>query len=195
MRIVSGSLKGRRLKVFGGSQIRPTSERIRESLFNVIATSVTGCAALDLFAGTGAVGIEALSRGAKTVTLVEKDRTLAKNLASLCRQLEIVERATILNLDAMEAVRLLNDQQAKYDMIFLDPPYKSDWIEVLFGKDFFFNLVAPEGIIVVERANSGNHLTGFKHSRIQTVFSRIYGSSALQMFKLKSFRGCIQDGD
>ncbi|MFH0959677.1 MAG: 16S rRNA (guanine(966)-N(2))-methyltransferase RsmD, partial [Pseudomonadota bacterium] len=128
MRIVAGSLKGRRLKLASCSEVRPTSERVRESIFSVIGNYVIGTEAIDLFAGTGALGIEALSRGAKSVTFVEKDRALTKNLYSFCSSCGLLSQTAILNMDVVEAIKLLKRRDSKFDMILLDPPYNSDWI-------------------------------------------------------------------
>lgn len=183
MRIISGSLKGRRLTVSAGSRVRPTSERVRESLFSVIGDCVTGIEALDLFAGTGSLGIEALSRGAKSVTLVESDRKLAQNLYSLCSTLGILPQATVMNMDAIKAVTLLARQKSKFDMIFLDPPYNSDWIQTLLRQNLFIDLVAPDGFIVVETAKFSNSARIFESLTFEQVFSKLYGSTLLQIFK------------
>jgi 16S rRNA (guanine966-N2)-methyltransferase len=183
VRIISGSLKGRRFNVRSGSGVRPTSERVRESLFSVIGNSVKGTVVLDLFSGTGALGIEALSRGAKSVTLVEKDRKVFQNLYSLCSTLNILDQATVMNMDAIEAIELLVIRQSKFDMIFLDPPYDSDWIPGLFCKDLFLDLVAPNGFIVVETGQFLNSATISRSCAFEEVFSRMYGSSLLQIFR------------
>jgi len=183
VRIISGSLKGRRFTAHSGSGVRPTSERVRESLFSVIGNSVKGTVVLDLFSGTGALGIEALSRGAKSVTLVEKDRKVFQNLYSFCSTLGILDQATVMNMDAIEAIELLAIRQSKFDMIFLDPPYNSGWIPSLFCENLFLDLVAPDGFIVVETGKVLNSATICQSWAFEEVFSRMYGSSLLQIFK------------
>ena len=107
MRIISGSLKGLRFPLHARAQIRPTSERVREALFSVLGTVVTGARALDLFAGSGSLGLEALSRGAKGIVLVEKDKRLAKNLVEFCRNNNLIDEVEVLNMDASQALSVL----------------------------------------------------------------------------------------
>lgn len=127
MRVIAGKFRSRQLKSSKGMSLRPTSDRLRETLFNVIAGRVDGALFLDVFAGTGAVGIEALSRGAREVAFIENHAPTAalikKNLASLGLRAE----ARVLALDALRGLeRLAGEVGAKrgvYDLVFLDPPY------------------------------------------------------------------------
>ena len=122
MRIVGGIYKGRKLNEFKGGQVRPTSDMVRESLFNILQFKIQGKTFLDLYCGTGAVGIEALSRGAKRVTFNDASRAsialLKKNLAKL----KVDEECKICNLDALTLLK----SGGNYDIIYIDPPYKSD---------------------------------------------------------------------
>jgi 16S rRNA (guanine966-N2)-methyltransferase len=128
MRVIAGKFRSRRLRSLPGMDIRPTSDRLRETLFNVLVAgnpqALSGTVWVDLFAGTGAVGIEALSRGAAKVYFVEKSREAAalirKNLASL----EITTGYEILNQDALRALEALTRNKAEPDFLFLDPPYQ-----------------------------------------------------------------------
>jgi 16S rRNA (guanine(966)-N(2))-methyltransferase RsmD len=127
MRIIAGKYRSRILKSLKGSALRPTSDRLRETLFNVLAPSVAGSRFLDIFAGTGAVGIEALSRGAIESVFIENHAPAAvlirRNLASL----EISNGANILSLDALRALEKLaarhKPTDPHFDFVFLDPPY------------------------------------------------------------------------
>ena len=118
MRIIAGKNKGKKLKSFSGSDVRPTSDRARESLFNILSTSVLGCDFLDLCSGTGAMGIEAHSRGASSVTFVDSSRESMK----LCK-----ENASSVNLNQTfvisDAISFLKTTNSKFDIIFFDPPY------------------------------------------------------------------------
>jgi 16S rRNA (guanine966-N2)-methyltransferase len=126
MRVIAGKFRSRQLKSLKGMTLRPTSDRLRETLFNVLGERVSGAFFVDLFAGTGAVGIEALSRGAREVTFIEKHSPAAalikKNLASL----EVAQGAQILAIDAvhgLEVLRKANPANGGPDLVFLDPPY------------------------------------------------------------------------
>ena len=121
MRIIAGQLKGRRLTSPGWSGLRPTSDKLRETLFNVLGPSVAGARVLDGYSGTGAVGIEALSRGAAHVTFVDHDRRAADLVQANLLHCGVKERYAIIRVDfAGVAARL---DQDPFDIIFLDPPY------------------------------------------------------------------------
>ena len=123
MRIVAGKYRGRTLLEFSGNDIRPTADRVRESLFNIIQNKTAGSVFLDLYSGTGAMGIEALSRYAKSVVFND----LSKNsLALLRKNLEKIKIDDEFEVSNQDAVRFLNTTQKKFDIIFIDPPYKSD---------------------------------------------------------------------
>ena len=118
MRIIAGKNKGKKLKSFTGNEVRPTSDRARESLFNILASSVVGCEFLDLCCGTGAMGIEAYSRGASTVTFVDNSRDSIKLCKENANSVGILEEFIIK--DALSFVKSCNK---KYGVIFFDPPY------------------------------------------------------------------------
>lgn len=151
MRVIAGTLKGRRLKAPGWEGLRPTSDKLRETLFNVLAPRIKGARVLNVYAGTGAVGIEATSRGAQSVTFVEEDRRaqalIAQNLA-LCG---VRDGYAIIRATAARAVQTLEATPAfvPFDIIFLDPPYDHMPADALAGID---RLLAPGGVVVLEHA-------------------------------------------
>jgi 16S rRNA (guanine966-N2)-methyltransferase len=129
MRVIAGRLGGRRLKAPRGRATRPTSDRVREALFAMLG-ELEGATVLDLFAGTGALGIEALSRGAATVVFVERDGSAARALKDNLEALEIrAGEAELRRGDALAALRSARDRAEKYDLVFIDPPYRRapDW--------------------------------------------------------------------
>jgi len=129
MRIIAGEYKGRNLKSPPSLNVRPTSDRLRETLFNVIAPIIEGARFLDLCAGSGAVGIEALSRGASHVTFVDRSRRMCKLIEAnvqLCRIPE--ERWEIY---CSEANEFLRSEETAWDIVFFDPPYKDDYVKTL----------------------------------------------------------------
>ncbi len=130
MRIIAGAYKGRNLKSPPSMNVRPTSDRLRETLFNVIAPHIEDTRFLDLCAGSGAVGIEALSRGAAHVTFVDRSRrscTLIESNLKLCRVPE--EQYEIYCSEAGEFLRQFKDK--RWDIVFFDPPYKDDYLKTL----------------------------------------------------------------
>jgi 16S rRNA (guanine966-N2)-methyltransferase len=125
MRVIAGTFRGRRLKAVPGMNTRPTTDKVKESMFNIIGPYFDGGTALDLFAGTGGLGIEALSRGIDRAFFIDKDykalQTVRDNLASLGLT---KERAEVHKNDAKRALDALKARELKFDLVFLDPPYK-----------------------------------------------------------------------
>jgi 16S rRNA (guanine966-N2)-methyltransferase len=123
LRIVGGSLRGSKLTIGDAAGLRPTPDRVRETLFNWLAPTIAGARCLDLFAGTGALGIEALSRGAARVDFVERDARLAQQLRDNLVRLKQAD-ASVRNADAVSL--LAEPPQLAYDLVFLDPPFDAD---------------------------------------------------------------------
>lgn len=155
MRVVSGKLRGKKLGHFKGFDIRPTTDRVREALFNILATRVDmrGARVLDLFAGTGAVGIEALSRGAKEVTFVDSDSAAIKIMEKNLKACGFGEDSvTILKRASASAVKGLSLRVNKFEFIFLDPPYSSSILGETVREIARSGLLAPDGVVVAESA-------------------------------------------
>jgi 16S rRNA (guanine(966)-N(2))-methyltransferase RsmD len=151
MRVIAGTLKGRRLKSPTWEGLRPTSDRLRETLFNILAPRIRGARVLDVFAGTGALGIEAMSRGASTVTFIEGDRRahalIAENLAhcGLSNGCVIIRASVARGLDALRA----DPAAVTFDIVLLDPPYDQRPDAILTNMTAS---VAPGGLVVLEHA-------------------------------------------
>jgi 16S rRNA (guanine966-N2)-methyltransferase len=151
MRVIAGKYRSRRLVAPAGAQTRPTSDRLRETLFNVVAASVEDSAWLDLFAGTGAVGIEALSRGARTVHFVESSSRAARAIRSNLATLEISQDAEVMEREAVVALRMLDAQAVLFDFCFLDPPYrKLDDYEQVLSFLSQSRLLKPASLVIAE---------------------------------------------
>jgi 16S rRNA (guanine(966)-N(2))-methyltransferase RsmD len=125
MRVIAGRLRSRRLKTLPGVETRPTSDRLRETLFNVLAPHVPGAVFADCYAGSGAVGIEALSRGAEWVYFLENNRTATRVVQHNLHALEVEEGYEILALDVVAGLRRLEREGVRLDLVFLDPPYRA----------------------------------------------------------------------
>ena len=146
MRIIAGTFKGRRLEAPDWPGLRPTSDRLRETLFNILAPRVEGARVLDGYAGTGAVGIEALSRGAAHVTFVERDRRAQHLIETNLRKCGVSDRYAIIRAGFAGATEL----KGEFDLVFLDPPYEPD--ELSKALDAAVPLVAPDTLLIVEHA-------------------------------------------
>lgn len=147
MRVVSGSARGRRLKDLQGMETRPTTDKVKESLFNVIQFDIPGRKVLDLFGGTGQLGIEALSRGAAHCTFIDQRRdavALIRENLKLCR---LEENAAVMQGDALA---FLSSCREKFDVIFLDPPYHTDLMDRALELVTKIDILSEHGIIICE---------------------------------------------
>ena len=129
MRIISGTSKGRKLATPKSQSIRPTSDRVKESIFNILGEEVEGKLVLDLFAGTGNLGIEALSRGAKKAIFVEKGRKALQLIQRNITQIGLEGRVEIIPRDANRAIGILKGKGEIFDLIFMDPPYEKGLVK------------------------------------------------------------------
>jgi len=147
MRVITGSARGRRLKELEGMETRPTTDRVKEGLFSIIQFDIEGRNVLDLFAGTGQLGIECLSRGAASAVFVDRRSDAVKLIRENLKATELTDRAKVVSGDSME---YLKSQREKFDIIFLDPPYGADLLETAMDSIAKFDILAPHGIIVAE---------------------------------------------
>ena len=149
MRVVAGSARGRRLKELPGMDTRPTTDKVKESMFNIVQFEVEGRRVLDLFGGTGQLGIEALSRGAARCTFVDAARPAVAVIRENLRALGFEDRAEVRQQDA-EA--FLSSCRERYDLILMDPPYVSELLERCIQAISRFDILAEHGIIICESA-------------------------------------------
>jgi 16S rRNA (guanine966-N2)-methyltransferase len=151
MRVIAGKYRSRRLVAPSGEQTRPTSDRLRETLFNVLGAAVEGSAWLDLFAGSGAIGIEAVSRGAAMVYFVESSQRAARAIRSNLASLKIDRGFEILERDVAVALRQLDARKVPCDFCFLDPPYrKQEDYEQVLSLLARSHLLKPETLVIAE---------------------------------------------
>lgn len=152
MKVVAGSVRGFRLVVPAGKNTRPTSNRIKETLFNILQWEVTDCRFLDLFSGSGGIAIEALSRGASEAVFVEKDREAISCIKENIQHTRLQDRAKVMAMDAMQALRKLNQLGQPFDIIFMDPPYRKEIEKTMVSYLLTSSLVHQDTLIIVETA-------------------------------------------
>lgn len=150
MRIVGGSHRGRTLLAPEGLTTRPTSDRVRQSLFDVLGQRCDGLAVLDLYAGTGALGLEALSRGAERAVLVEKDRAAIDAIEENVRALKLGEQCEVRKDDVTRALDALAREQDGFDLVFCNPPYAQHKAQGTLNALARLGLVRPGGRVVLE---------------------------------------------
>jgi len=184
MKIIAGTLKGRKVLVPTGKRVRPTGAKVKEALFSIIADEVHDAVVLDVFSGSGSVGIEALSRGADSCTFVERDKSVIDVLARNLSQFGLEDRGKILPLEAKRAMKLLEKQNERFDIIFLDPPY-SYFVKTkrIVESLSLGGILAPDGLLVWEHAvetTPRETIGSFTRER-----EKKYGDTALSFYRVQ----------
>ena len=183
LRVISGKARGLKLDTPKNQDVRPTTDRVKESLFNMISSYIMDSNILDLFAGTGSLGIECLSRGAKNCIFVDKSKDSINIVRSNIKKARVENESMILNVDFKGAVKKLSTQNQKFDVIFMDPPYYENmFIECLKSIDEF-NLLDEDGIIVVE--HDTKDLFEESIGRLNKSREKKYGNTTLTFYKLE----------
>ncbi|HIP92836.1 MAG TPA: 16S rRNA (guanine(966)-N(2))-methyltransferase RsmD [Desulfurobacteriaceae bacterium] len=182
MKIVGGKYKGKEIKSISKSKdkeglLRPTMEKVRKAFFDILGDTIVNTYFLDLFAGTGAVGIEALSRGAKKVVFVEKDSKFARLIKENLEKLNIPkEKYEIINMDFKEALEYLAKRGDKFDFIYCDPPYERKYYEEVINLIKKGNLLNKYGILTLEDRKKRPVMQDYKKDVVET---REYGATRL----------------
>jgi len=179
--VISGTAGKRRLKSPRGLDVRPTSDRVKEALFNILGEHVADSCFLDLFAGTGNVGIEALSRGAHSVVFVENNH---QNIRYIKKNLEITSlgaRARLIRLDTEKALIMLGKEGRRFNLIFLDPPYLQNFEASALAQIDYQELLRPDGIIVIESSKK-DRLPG-NPGRLEMFRQKRYGDTMLTFYR------------
>ena len=187
MRIIAGSARGRRLFAPAGEDTRPTADRIRESLFNILGSRVWDARVLDLFGGTGAMSLEALSRGAQRAVIADIDRAairaIERNAQAVLGE-EHASRARILRLDYRSAIAALAGEA--FDLVFLDPPYRmTDAYADAAQRLRAAGMLAGDALVVFERAREAEVPMPAGFERFDT---RAYGATAIDFLRLEAER-------
>lgn len=179
MRIISGKYKGRKLYEFKGYDIRPTGEKAREALFDILRNKIDGADFLDLFAGTGAVGIEAASRGAKNVVMFDVSKESVALINKNCAHVGLT--CEVSCMPCLYALNILGASKRQFDVIFLDPPYNAKYgeeaIEIILKK----GILKEDGIIVLEKASSEKKRVDF--DGLNRFDERRYGLNSFIFYK------------
>ena len=180
MRIIAGRFKGHRLPSPRNKGVRPTTVRVREALFSALGTGVSGSIVLDLFAGTGAFGFEALSRGAEAVVFVDSDPLTTKLISETAESLRVQDRVMVLTLNAFQAMKEMAGQGRQFGTVFLDPPYETDWIQRVVSSATFSDLLESGATLVIERSAllEGPRIPETFHK----AFGRKYGDTIVEIF-------------
>lgn len=150
MRVIGGIARGHKLETIEGLTTRPTTDRIKETLFNIIAFDLPNCRFLDLFAGSGAIGIEALSRGAQEAVFVEEVSACVEMISKNLQHTKLIDKGSILHMDVRQAIDTLSASEEVFDIIFMDPPYKLDIVTEALFAIVSKGLLRKDGLVIVE---------------------------------------------
>jgi 16S rRNA (guanine(966)-N(2))-methyltransferase RsmD len=182
LRIIGGVFKGRTLKSPNISSTRPTQGMLREAVFNICQNRIEGAHFLDLFAGSGAMGIEALSRGAAHATFVEKNRQALGCIKENLSSFQLEKQSQIIPLDAQRALQLLAKQEARFDLIYVDPPYDIQTSPFL---DALAALLSDDGLLFIEeRSSPKTSHKAYVPNKLTLKDSRRFGIALLHQYRV-----------
>lgn len=176
MRVISGTARGKKLNTLSGLNTRPTLDRVKEAVFSIIQFNLEGKNVLDLFSGSGALAIEALSRGANNAVMCDNSYEAIKIIKQNVKETRLIDKVEIINKDYAEALKKLNKENKKFDMIFLDPPYKSDFAIKAMEYIFRNNMLLDDGIIIFETDDKNKEQEILKYKEMRIFDIRKYGS-------------------
>jgi len=183
MRVISGKAKGKKIKAPKGN-IRPLSDQAKEALFNILQNKVADAYFLDLFAGTGAVGIEALSRGATLSIFVELDRKTVRVIRENLEHCEVSDRAEVYALNVLRALKILKKKGAKFDIMFLGAPYDSPNLEKALEQLSDGSLLREKGLVIAEHRKQ--HQIEDSYGILQKFKEAKYGETVLAFYENSS---------
>ncbi len=186
MRVVAGTLKGRSIKAVKGTNTRPTTDKVKENVFNIIGPYFDGGLALDLFGGSGNLGIESLSRGIERVIFVDRDNVAIQTIKQNIKELKMEDKVEVYRNDAFKALKAIVKRGLKFDLIFLDPPYKGQRINEIIEFISKNNLLNPGGIIMAECLKEDE-----LHTTVGEIVSckrEVYGITAITIYHLPDER-------
>jgi 16S rRNA (guanine966-N2)-methyltransferase len=184
MRIIGGEAKGRLLRCPRGCRIRPTTDRVKESLFAILHP-IAGTRFLDLFAGCGNVGLEALSRGASFVAFVERESRLVQAIRANLRMLGFEDRAEIMMADAGPGMRRLGERNEGFDVVFADPPYDEGFLAGILASLEGKSILADDGIVVIQHSVREMPEVSQTH-KMEMADQRRYGDTVLSFLKTRA---------
>ena len=181
MRIISGKARGTNLYTLQGTNTRPTLDRVKESIFNIISERIYDSKVLDLFSGSGAIGLEFASRGAKEVVLCDNSKKAIEIIQKNIQKTHLEDKVRVYNCDFGELLSEI--QNEKFDIIYLDPPYKTDYIKEAIEKILQYNLKEQNGVIIAETDEPDKIKNDISNLNVEIIDMRKYGRANLLFIK------------
>lgn len=183
MRIISGKARGTKLYTLDGTATRPTLDRVKESLFNIIQNDIEDSTVLDLFSGSGAIGLEFFSRGAKRAVLCDSSKDAIKIIKQNVQKTHFEEKVEVYNMEFTKLVERLQNQ--KFDIIYIDPPYATDFIKISLEKIIEYELVNENTKIIVETDDETRILNQIEKMDVEITDKRKYGRATIIFLKYR----------
>jgi 16S rRNA (guanine966-N2)-methyltransferase len=182
MRIIAGTYRSRLLKSVEGQSTRPTLDKVKEALFTRLGPSVSGKAALDLFAGSGSIGLEAVSRGMAPVVLIDGAQAAISIIHQNIHALGCEDKTQVYRMDAFQALRYLSKKEIKFHFIYLDPPYLKVDLNKILDELIHYELIGSDSIIVIESPSDASVI---EHPDYVCEKSSVYGTVSLHYYRRK----------
>ena len=176
MRVISGTARGKRLSALEGLETRPTLDRVKESVFNILQFNLKGARILDLFSGSGALGIEALSRGAKEAVLCDNSNKAIQIINKNLIDTRLENKAKVINKNYIDCLNQMYNEVKRFNIIFLDPPYKTNYAINAVEQILEYNLLEKDGIIIIETDDKNKIDEIKKNNKIEVYDERKYGT-------------------
>lgn len=184
MRIITGSAKGAKLKAPVGLETRPTADRVKESVFNILGDIVVDAQVLDLFAGTGNLGLEALSRGAKSAVFVDHSQESIEIIKDNAQHTKLIGLAEIYRNDVLRSLDRLAQSEKSFDLLFCDPPYKKGFVQAVLEKIDKKTIMAERGIVVMEHSRHEKIVDEWEN--LQLKRTERYGATLISFLLYKT---------
>ena len=185
MRVISGSARGTKLYTLDGENTRPTLDRVKEALFNIIQFKLEDSNVLDLFAGSGSLGIEALSRGANYCVFCDSSHEASMIVKKNLEKTRFIDSSKLYNLKFDKALNKILDDKLKFDVVFLDPPYKTDYIQKSLELIIKYELLNDDAILILETDDKDRILKEIENIELDICDVRKYGRVSLIFLKRK----------
>lgn len=182
MRITGGLYRGFQLKSKKGLETRPSSDRVKEAIFSSITFKLPSALILDLFAGSGALALDALSRGGAFAWIVEKDKEAFDSIMENVKKLDLKDQCRLIRNSWEEALILAKKENLIFDLIFLDPPYYGKYLEEAIKKISNFDLLSPKGVLIAETFKK-NPCQNLEDEKLEIVKEALYGDTKILYFQ------------
>lgn len=186
MRVISGTARGTKLNSIDNISTRPTLDRVKESLFNILQHKIPNSVVLDLFAGSGAIAIEFLSRGAEKAYLCEKNNLAAEMIYKNLKKTRMDTKAVLIKKDYKEVLKVLKQDNIQFDFVYIDPPYEANIAVDSVQRILEQNLLKEKGILIIETDDEKRELLGLEKINVDIKDMRKYGRVSLIFIEKRS---------